>query len=627
MCGIACVVDLGQRLELRGVIERMNTAVQHRGPDGSGIDVSGRVGLGHSRLSIIDLTDRSAQPMRCGDYSLSFNGEIYNYQDLRRDLESRGHRFITTSDTEVLLAALIEWGMGALHRLCGMFAFVFLDGSAGKLFLVRDRFGKKPLIYCRRPGFFCAASEAKQLLASGLHKPTVTHDVLLDFIVSGALNRSEETMLEGLTELRAGHYLCVDVSTGQFLTKRWYDLASQIKPSSDDYSTARDRVRALLQQSVVRRHRADVPIGACLSGGVDSSCIVAISKSLQKYEGMQTITSFAPHEGYDERVFSRSVAKSAGAYILELEPPEGDIWDPDRLEDINYFQDQPIPSGSHWNEFHVFKAAASLGLRVMLDGQGADEYFGGYGEFWMAAQLENARSGRLAAFLQGIAARAEATELSRRAVTINFFRSVLWRRGRPGLKIGPYPARWLRGEQAVEKAGASHNLSGDFRALSLDQIEVSSLPYQLHSEDRNSMRWSVEARLPFMDHELIEYVLGLPSPYKVGEGYQKRILRDAVPELPQLVARRKTKVGFTSPDAVALKGREASVREQVAEAIGLLSERIDGSVVLAVYDRMAAEGTWYDPLFFRLCSAAAWHRSTTGAATVTSKMAPTRTYV
>jgi asparagine synthase (glutamine-hydrolysing) len=603
MCGISCVVCEDPRERPDELIVTMNDRVRHRGPDASGVHLWNNIALGHTRLSIIDLLPRSSQPMHADGHHITFNGEIYNYRELRRELEAAGHIFATTSDTEALLVALRHWGMDALDRLNGMFAFVYLDERRRKLFLVRDRFGKKPLVYSRRGGRFTAASEAKQILALWKEQPSVDMDSARRFLVHGALNLDSRTFFAGIEEIPGGHYGEYDLDTNEFRIVQWYDLPSRVTRSSDCYEAATERVRDLLISSVQLRHIADVPVGACLSGGVDSSAIVALSAAHAGGHKLLTITSYAEGVGYDERRFSREVAAQSNVESLEICPDIGDIWDPAVLQEIAFYQDQPISSGSHYNEYCVFRAAREAGLTVMLDGQGADEYFGGYGEFWYAAQMENLKNGRLSAFREGIKTRSETTGLTP-SQTLRRFLYVLLDRNTPPIGAGAGRFQWLGPPVAPPPAR-----QGDFAALSLTELLHTSIPYQLHSEDRNSMRWSVESRLPFLDYRLAEYVIGLPTSYKVGAGFLKRILRDAVPELPPSVAGRKDKIGFAAPDQRSLLQNAARVRGALHDALSPLNGLVAGGSVMAAFDAMVREGSWYDPVFFRIIAFDAWRRA------------------
>jgi asparagine synthase (glutamine-hydrolysing) len=533
---------------------------------------------------------------------LTFNGEIYNYAELRNDLEAIGCRFRTRSDTEVLLATMIKWSVMGLDRLKGMFAFAYYDERDRAVYLVRDRFGKKPLVYMQHESGFYAASEAKQILAALQCRPTMNERMALRYLEFGHLNGTAETFFAGISEVPAGHYLRFDVDSGRTELVRWYDVSERIRSTDDTYGEAREKVRGLLAASVQRRHVADVDVGACLSGGIDSSSIVALSSILFRQKLLTTITSYSTDPGYDERHFSRSVAKTFGIEPIEINPPVSKLWQPEFQSELALYHEQPISGGSQLNEYFVFKKAHEYGLKVMLDGQGADEYFGGYGEFWLSAQLELLRNRHFGAFIAGLKARADAQKRSFHATLLNFVSAASARAPERNPESG-----WLKfraGVEAPRRAGQQ-----SFRKLSLEELSRSSVPFQLHSEDRSSMRWSVEARLPFLDHDLVEYVLSLPTEYKCRRGVQKAILRDAVRELPAEVAQRRDKIGFASPDAGSFFQNTAKIKDVLAAAVGRLERFVHADVIMSRFESIACRGSGYDSAIFRIMALDGWLRA------------------
>ena len=614
MCGFCATIHLGRQPVERELIDRMNEVARHRGPDSAGALCEGPVGLGHTRLSIIDIENRSNQPMSRHSAHLVYNGEIYNYLELRAALETEGHVFSTSSDTEVLLMALQAWGQAALNRLCGMFAFAYYNTERDEVWVVRDRFGIKPLVWARVGQMVLFASEAKQILASGLVTPVLNRETALAYLGRGALNIGAATFFKGIEEIRAGEMAVISLSRASVEIAPWYRLVERIMPQRLPYAEAVEAVRERLKISIMRHHRSDVPLGSCLSGGIDSSSIVTLSRALFPEKDLPTISIFAPYDGYNETQFSRAVAEVSRVQAIEVEADTQRFWDPDVQEEFCYYLDQPLPDGSHYNQSLVFKTARENGFTVMLDGQGADEYFGGYGEFWYAAQYELLRSGQLRAFIDGLRANAMTmkrpfkTEIARFMIHFMLGCATMRKKPRPQA-LGPIRTAWLRGLPAPSFFPPPRIGVQRFKDLSLEQIGVTSIPYQLHSEDRNSMRWSIESRVPFLDHELVECVMNLPAEYRVGQGYQKRILRDAVPELPALVAQRKNKIGFASPDAIALRMRVDEVRETLRTAARTFEDLLDSAVVISAYDAMVARHEWYAPAFQRIVSLHAWQRA------------------
>lgn len=582
----------------------MVNEVRHRGPDGNGISIKGQVALGHTRLSIIDLSDRAAQPMQREGDRLIFNGEIYNYLELRAELVAKGHVFTTDSDTEVLLRSLQTWGMSGLHKLKGMFAFVFHSVRENAVYIVRDRFGIKPLVYCITPNAIYAASEAKQILSTGVIRSRIDMNAAKVFLVSGRLSHDQITFFEGIFQLKPGTMGRVDLSTGSFRMTRWYDLTSTVKPIDLNYHNACLHTQDLLKKSIMQHHRADVKLGVTLSGGIDSSVITTLIKGHAPEIPLHAITAYREIAGIDERSFSNIMAAKCSAIQIEVRPDTESIWTIERLMELGRIQDQPFLNGSHYNEYCVYKTARDYDLRVMLSGQGADEYFGGYGEFWFSAQLDLLQKGHLSSFWEGIRARAASTHRSQKFVVHNFVRSLLAKRSSLSQSIGPHKGSWVKG--TLPKFSKAPR---EFKALSLEQINLSSLPYQLHSEDRHSMAWGVESRLPFLDHELVEFIMGLPIKYLVGAGYMKRILRDATPELPREIAQRRDKIGFASADSQTLWPQSDRVSDLMEDALDFFGDLLDTNFVRRSFADMLDKETWYDPAFFRVLSFYGFARS------------------
>jgi asparagine synthase (glutamine-hydrolysing) len=603
MCGFSIVIDRTGAQVDPAMLHRMNEVVSHRGPNADGVSVRGQVGLGHRRLSIIDLASHANQPMLRDESSLAYNGEIYNFQDVRAELEALGVAFSTNSDTEVLIQALRTWWTDALPRLNGMFSFAYHDARTGRVLLARDRFGVKPLVYRLEKDQIIAGSEAKQLFAADGAAAQLNDEAAVRFLLDARLNIDNQTFFRGVTELRGGCYAVYDCADDSFHIDRWYDLAARVQRSSAPYDAAREQTSVILHDAVRIRHIANVPLGACLSGGVDSSVICSISAGLvEDPSAFKVFTSFHQHEGYDERVYSRKVVETFGFHSIEVEPDLGVLFTPQTMQDLAWGQDQPLGSGSHFNEYMIFKTAREAGVTVVLDGQGADEYFGGYGEFWHAAQMEHLRTLNLAAFQRGIALRAESTGRSNAEITKRFAASLLPR------KLVETPG-WITEARRYGPAAATPASATSFNALAIEEVLSTSLPYQLHSEDRHSMRWSIEARMPMTDYRLVEQALSLPTEYKVGRGYQKRILRDAAPELPREIATRRGKMGFVSADGEFMRRHAGAIRPMMAAAADYASRFVPAKRVMEDFDAMAAGKLAYHDGFFRLLSFHGWGKA------------------
>jgi len=603
MCGWGILANRDGRPVEPGQLQAMADAVAHRGPDSEGIVTLGPVGLAHRRLAVIDVDDRSNQPMRDGDNWLLFNGAIYNFPELRTELEGLGRHFHTQSDTEVLLHALDQWWTDALPRLRGMFSFVFYDARRQTMLLGRDRFGIKPLCYHLSDRVLLAGSEAKQLLATGLVDSAPDHDMLRRFLEYGHLNFDARSFFVGIKALLPGHLATYDLTTRAFATARWYDLAAQVEPLAIGYDEARERLRALFFDAVRAHHVANVPLGASLSGGVDSSSIAAASAGIVGDPGrFPVFTVFHADRRHDERGYAAQVAQRFGYREVEVPVSLVDYYTPEWLEAFAWSQDQPLPSGSHFNEHALFRAAHEAGVTVMLDGQGADEYFGGYGEFWLAAQRDALGAGRFGEAWQNFRGRSLTTG-DGLSLTLRKYLAA----GRQSDRlISPLMMGMWRGG-GTESYPPVAPPTG-YKPLSLDELTRTSIPYQLHSQDRNAMQFGIESRVPFLDHRLVEFVMGLPTRFLVGKGWQKLILRDAMDALPDTVRWRRDKIGFSSPDASFGRDHPDRMAAMIDDALRVLAPLLD---VTTLRERIAASARHslpYDPANFRLISLAAWVR-------------------
>ncbi|HEV2300075.1 MAG TPA: asparagine synthase (glutamine-hydrolyzing), partial [Stellaceae bacterium] len=540
----------------------------------------GPLALGHRRLSIIDLSDAAAQPMsyRDGRYQIVYNGEIYNYIELRRELVGLGRRFHTQSDTEVLLAAYDEWGEAALDRLDGMFALVIWDARERVAFAARDRFGIKPLYFYSTPQGLALASEIKQL--TGLPGFTARMNIgrVYDFLASGIMDHTAQTLFENVGQLRGGECLRLDLQhwrPGEPLPiRRWYRI---LEAGTLDIGEAEasERFGALLAESVRLHLRSDVPVGSCLSGGLDSSSIVCLMAREFAAEGngarVNAVSACYDVAAVDERPFMETVIAHSGSIPHWCHPRVEDAFA--EAERITWHQDEPYGSTSIFAQWSVFAAARRAAIKVMLDGQGADEQLAGY-------------HGGFPYYYSGLIRQRRFAELLRAMAERHFWHGASFFAEAQNLLLPLLPhglARWLRrGRQVV---GGHNWLNGElFRPhlgrspfetaresigappvkgiaeLCLVMTQSSNLQMLLHWEDRNSMAHSIEARVPFLDHKLVELSIALGERHKMVGGDTKRVLRRAMNGiLPETVRRRRDKLGFATPETSWFRGplREA----------------------------------------------------------------------
>jgi asparagine synthase (glutamine-hydrolysing) len=558
--------------------------VAHRGPDGSGWcefdSVAGPVALGHRRLSIIDLSDAAAQPMQYaeGHFWISYNGEIYNYLELRDELTGLGHVFHTRSDTEVLLAAYAQWGEAALDRLNGMFAFVLWENAEQTALIARDRFGVKPLYLFATPRGFACASEIKQLTGLPGFAARLNPARAYDFLSAGIMEHTDETLFADVRQLRGGECLRLDLRRwrlGDLLpVRRWYDVLEPGTVELDEPAAA-ERFRALLTDSVRLHLRSDVAVGSCLSGGLDSSSIVCLmARELAADAGAAQVNSVSACydvKAVDERPYMEAVVEHTRSVPHWCHPRVEDAFA--EAERITWHQDEPYGSTSIFAQWCVFAAARRAGIKVMLDGQGADEQLAGYHGGFPHYYKSLLRRLRLAELLRAVLERRRwhrASLVGEAATLLPLLlpRGIAQRlRRRRGALFGD---DWLDGAllrphlggSAIETARLSLGVPPieDIGGLCRLMTQGSSLAMLLHWEDRNSMAHGVEARVPFLDHRLVEFSIGLGDRHKMVGADTKRVLRRAMAGiLPEPVRNRRDKLGFATPEQDWFRGplREA----------------------------------------------------------------------
>ncbi len=615
MCGIVGAVSLnGGRIDLLA-LQRMNDLQSHRGPDGEGFMLGwiedgafkhsfARHTGGRNSDSLcasdsgivawrffVDLSDRGLQPMSSADGAtwIVFNGEIYNFQELRSELESHGQSFQTGTDTEALLQAYLHWGEDCLDRLQGMYGFAIWDGRSGRLFCARDRLGIKPFYYATPKGYFIFASEIKGLLPFPGVEVEADDDAAVGFLVHGNCDYGERTILKGVKALPAGHALTLDVATTQLAIKRYWSLNpnhdSGAPASTDDERVAALRDRLL---DTMRRHLiSDVRAGSCLSGGLDSSVVVGLIGKIQSEqpeaasavgENLYTFTSCYEYKEIDEREYALAVANDIKAKAHLVFPSAEDFWSD--FERMAWHQDMPFNGLAYYAQWRVMRAAKEAGVKVLLDGQGGDEVFGGYAKFRYAYMASLLRSGRLFRIAREVGAMIKQGD-SRYVLNI-----------RNGYRYLPKSARRLLNLdstlQAAMKAdwnrvvadnsspatrwwrNAAGGRNGDgagtaMQRIQIDDILVDTLPLLLRMEDRSSMAFSIEARVPLLDHKLVEYGVSLPDHLKVRDGWSKYAVRQAVRGIiPERVRLRRSKLGFAAPDRLWI---QRDLRKHISELI------------------------------------------------------------
>ncbi len=583
MCAICGIYYLDpSRRVAEGALTTMARSMRHRGPDGEGFHLARNVGLGHQRLSIIDLSPAGQQPMTDeeGRYWIVFNGEIYNYLELRQHLLGRGHRFRSHTDTEVILHLFEEEGPECVHRLNGMFAFAIWDSRERTLFAARDRFGVKPFYYALQDGTFLFASEIKALFKSGLIRPALNPEGLSDYLTF-QFCLGDKTLFRGVQKLLPGHALTLS-PTGTLSVRKYWDLDFTIDTEATPEALEHQLLR-LLEDSVRIQLRADVPVGAHLSGGLDSSTVSCIAASLLP----STIHTFSGgfREGpqYDETRYARAVAEKIRAHHHEVFPTAEDFTC--IMPRLMYQLDEPVAGPGVFPQYFVSELA-SQHVKVVLGGQGGDEVFGGYTRYLICYLEECIRGG------------IEGTQEEEKYVVT--FESIL--PNLPQLKgyepllrhlwhEGLFEATDLRYFRLIDRSNDVRDLvsreafhldryrplegyrelfaEGQCRSLinRMTRFDLKTLlPALLQVEDRTSMAVSLESRVPLLDHRIAELVASMPPRIKFNGGRSKHIFREVVRHLvPTEVFERKDKMGFPVP--LSEWYREGPVREFVRDTL------------------------------------------------------------
>jgi asparagine synthase (glutamine-hydrolysing) len=599
MCGIAGIVGPeGASLEL---LAELATALRHRGPDDEGYVTRDRdgslhrfrgdetipelvdlphwksgsarrypVGLAHRRLSILDLSRGGHQPMISpdGNVALVFGGEIYNYVELADELEALGWKLRPCGDTAVLLAAFSEWGPGCVHRLRGMWAFAAHDRRSGLLTLSRDRFGIKPFYYTRLSETLAFSSEIKGLLPVLPSAPRGSVQHVAHLLAWGRLDDEEATLFEDVLALPPGCNLYVNTRDLTCRLERYYDVGAA-SPAADfqgDFDAAVREYRRLLEQSVRLHMRSDVQVGACLSGGLDSNLTAALATEHSQDGRLSTFTAAYDDPALDESKYVQLHSRRSGRLETHFAFPTAESLLTD-IDQLVWAQDQPMASSSPFAQWAVMRCAADHNIKVLLDGQGADEAIGGYSYFAGVSLLELLRRGhalsavREARSLKTNRAISPWQELARAAYRQLpvFLRGPIRRRSH----VGP---RLIAPAYREAAGGPAETTLRTFQDYSIDAVRH-SLPELLRYEDRSSMAFSIESRVPFLDHSLVEFVLSLPSRFKLHHGWSKLVQRKAGEGLlPPEITWRRDKLGFTTPQRQWKERLAAPLQEYVRQA-------------------------------------------------------------
>ncbi len=582
MCGIAGIISVNKEDVFQGRLKAMTDIIDYRGPDAEGrwIDKNGHVGFGHRRLSIIDLSENGNQPMHyLGRYSIVFNGEIYNYIELKELLVQSGYSFQTESDTEVLMALYAKEKENCLSFLDGMFSFVIYDNVTNEIFAARDRFGEKPFYYNYLEGkHFIFGSEMKCLWAAGVKKD-VNNSMLFAYLNYGSIQNEKdwsETFYNGCKNLPHGCYLKLEVSSCKMRTVKYYDIDIKIINHAISETEAQERFRELFYKSVKRRLRSDVKVGSSLSGGLDSSLIVCVIDEINKdtSRNLNTFSAVFPGFPKDEKKYIEYVIKQTNT-TSHFITPDGDQIIKD-LEKLLWHHEEPFGTASIYAQYCVMRLAKENNVTVLLDGQGADEYLAGYHSYYRPFFYELKRNypkisdSEYQSYLQ-LQQENNINGILKKDLKY-FMRSQM-----PALlKIGKNVANYYTHksnsffsnefyQENIQKNAIPYKYPKSLNKALYQNMFEGELQTLLRFCDRNSMAQSREVRLPFLSHELVEFVFSLPPYYKIHEGWTKWIMRVAFADLlPAEIAWRKDKIGYEPPQSNWFENK--NVQEKIYES-------------------------------------------------------------
>lgn len=575
--------------------------------------------FGQRRLSIIDVSASGHQPLSFsnGRYWITYNGEIYNFIEIKNELIAKGVIFTSNSDTEVILAAYDLWGTECLNKFNGMFSFAILDSHLNNIFLARDRFGVKPLYYRVNNNRLVFASEIKSFTGLSDWEPIGNTARILDFLIWNISDHTSETMFTGVFQIPAGHFVSLNLNdlNLNITPIQWYDINKVITFKESNYISG--QICDILKDAVKLRLRSDVAVGSCLSGGLDSSSIVSIMGQLidKENDNFNTFTATSDSLKFDESRFSKIVSNSAEASSNFVCPSAEKLFLD--LDKIIWHQDEPFISTSIFAQWCVFELAKSKDTIVILDGQGADEILCGYHGYFGAFLAEKIKNLKFSSWVKSI------NKIKERS-GISYYKQVGYTLAYlfPGLikYFGKFDnksysnSNWLNPNvvkyNKIDPVRVLGGRSSSVRDMSVAQLTKTNLPMLLRYEDRNSMAFSIEARLPFLDYRFVEKSLQLDSELKIGNGITKEILRnEMIGIVPKEILERKDKMGFLTAEPIWMKSNFVlEFRKMLLDSAVLLKDFISLSPILNDFDEMVKNKSNFKNHYWRVICLANWAR-------------------
>lgn len=625
MCGIAGYIGIKEEVD-RGLFERAVDLVEYRGPNDRGVYYDKTIALGQRRLSIIDTSFGGHQPFIYKNrYVIVYNGEIYNYIELRKELEGKGYTFKSDSDTEVLGALYDCYGEQFLNMCNGMWAFIIYDKVKDNCFIARDRFGVKPLYYYKDSDKIIFGSEIKQILTLLGEKycAQANKQKLLEFLMFDDLDYSNETMFSDIKQIMPGHFMLYQ--KGRITDTEYYSLEKNVRNSKNklgSYEHECIKYKETFRNAVEIRLRSDVPVGYFLSGGLDSSAIVCQAENILNAGKTSmigkvvpiTITSCSRDVSYDEQEYADSVIDQTNAIAHKCYPDLNHIFD--ELDNMIWHMDEPFASTSSYASWNVCRTARDNGLTVILDGQGADEQLAGYSNFYSVLFVDLIKKVKIKMLIKElhaykkIRASTEKFISYKDIVTIPLVSAFIPQFIRNKIRIIANKRNQKKpfSLDDYKRTLSNRNIYSFSNAqkFTFDSMEK-GLRSQLHYDDRESMSFSLETRLPFLDYRLVEQVCALPISYKIRNGMTKAIVRDALVNiLPVKIRKRSSKLGYVTPEDKWMNANKEMIRNELIAGCKNLSGIIDTDRVMSWYDGKNGKVDRGDSLVWKIICAGRW---------------------
>ncbi|MEP7145984.1 MAG: asparagine synthase (glutamine-hydrolyzing) [bacterium] len=553
MCGIAGFYADINKIDSKNILDRMLLCTNHRGPDNTGTYYSDNIAFGHNRLSIIDLSPESNQPFHYEDLTITFNGEIYNYLEIKSELLKLNYKFRTESDTEVILASYKEWGKDCVKKFVGMWAFAVWDETKKELFCSRDRFGIKPFLYIKDNSDFFFASEIKALQLTPAYTNEINVDQIYRGLQLGWLNYEDETYFKVIKNLPPAHNLFLKGSG--ISVERYWDINDFTASNNDSFEDKCSEFRDLFFNSMMLHNRSDVPLGVCLSGGLDSSCMASALSIINNGKKIKSFTAY--YEGmdnkFDERPFVKEViTKYPDLIPFYISPSESEI--ENSFEDIFKKFSIPLNGSSLISHYFVMKLAREEGIIVTIDGQGADESMGGYMHTFYRLFADEFSEFR---FFKGNSLinnfkNYHSYDLKKTLdIYSKTFLSVINDENKLYHLEYKYNGNILNHKNGKDLFYLKHKNTNKTNNFLYHALNHTILPSILYSVDFNSMCHSIESRVPFLDHRIVELCFTLPNDFKINNSETKYILRRSLANiLPKKISERRDKKGFVTPGEV-----------------------------------------------------------------------------